>query len=77
MKKLLFIFCLLLIVGLTGFAQGTGGVEMATDLRSSGKIYVVVAVLSVIFLGLVLYLFSIDNRLKKIEKQKKNRKQKL
>jgi CcmD family protein len=70
MKKFLFTLFLLLSVTLAGIAQGTGGVEMATDLRSSGKIYVVVAVLSVIFIGLVLYLFSIDNRLKKIEKQK-------
>lgn len=44
-------------------------VEMATDLRSSGKIYVVVIVITVIFLGLLIYLFSIDKRLKKLEKK--------
>jgi len=53
------------------FAQDANGVEMATELRSSGKIYVVVAVLAVIFAGLAFYLFSIDNRLKKIEKLQK------
>ncbi|ASU35358.1 hypothetical protein MuYL_3473 [Mucilaginibacter xinganensis] len=51
------------------FAQGNG-VEMADELRSSGKIYVVVTIIVIIFVGLALYLFSIDRRLKKIEKEK-------
>ena len=71
MKKLLFSLVLLLFVSVLAFAQDNGGVEMATDLRSSGKIYVVVAVLATIFIGLAFYLFSIDNRLKKIEKHKR------
>jgi hypothetical protein len=70
MKKILLAFCFLLLT-ITAFAQGSGGVEMATELRSSGKIYVVVAVLITMFLGLAFYLFSIDNRLKKIEKLQK------
>jgi len=53
------------------FAQESNSVEMATGLRSSGKIYVVVAVISVIFIGLIAYLFSIDKRLKKIEREDK------
>ena len=44
-------------------------VEMATGLRSSGKIYVVVLVIAVIFIGLVIYLFSIDKRVSKLEKK--------
>ncbi len=71
MKKLLFTFCFLLLASVSIFAQESNGVEMATELRSSGKIYVVVAVLVTIFLGLAFYLFSIDNRLKKIEKLQK------
>jgi len=39
-------------------------------LRSSGKIYVVVLTIAIIFAGLALYLFSMDRRLKKIEKEK-------
>lgn len=46
------------------------GVEMADQLRSSGKIYVVVAVMFVLFLAFIIYLFSIDRRLKKIEQIK-------
>jgi CcmD family protein len=67
MKKLLSLFSLLIISVLETIAQPAAEVEMATGLRSSGKIYVVVIVLSVIFIGLVVYLFSIDRRLKKIE----------
>ena len=65
MKKLL-----LLMIALTStitlFAQSTE-IEMATAMRSSGKIYVVVAVIAVIFIGLVFYLISIDRKLKKLE----------
>jgi len=50
------------------FAQNND-VEMADTLRSSGKIYVVVACIVIILVGLLAYLFSIDKRLKKIEKE--------
>lgn len=50
------------------FAQSTD-TEMAFDMRNSGKIYVVVAVIAVIFVGLAMYLFSIDRRLKKLEQK--------
>ncbi len=49
------------------FAQDNG-VEMADSLRSNGKIYVVVICIVIILVGLLAYLFSIDKRLKKIEK---------
>lgn len=67
MKKLLSIIALL-ITSLHSFAQNNG-VEMATGLRSSGKIYVVVIVIVVIFLGLLAYIFSIDRRIKRLEKK--------
>ena len=44
-------------------------VEMANLMRSSGKIYVVVAVISVIFLGIVFFLIRIDSKIRKIEKR--------
>jgi CcmD family protein len=68
MKKLTFLL-LLLASFLTVSAQTDQSVDMADALRSSGKIYVVVAVIAVIFTGLAIYLFSIDRRLKKIEKE--------
>ncbi len=65
MKKIFILFTLLFISAAC-LAQD---VEMATELRSSGKIYIVVAVVAAIFAGLAIYLFSIDRRLKKLEKQ--------
>ncbi len=47
------------------------GVEMAETMRSNGKIYVVVGVIAIIFVGLVVYLFTIDRRLSKLEKDQK------
>ena len=70
MKKIL-LLCFLLFSSISIIAQESNGIDMATELRSSGKIYVVVAVLAVIFIGLAFYLFSMDNRLKKIEKLQK------
>ena len=70
MKRFILTLSLILSLTVIGLAQSSNGVEMADGLRSSGKIYVVVMVLVVIFIGLAFYLFSIDNRLKKIEKQK-------
>lgn len=44
-------------------------IEMADELRNSGKIYVVVAVMLLLFVSFIVYLFTIDKRLKKIEKE--------
>jgi predicted Na+-dependent transporter len=68
MKKLISALSLILIT-LTSFAQ-ENKIEMADQLRSSGKIYVVVAVMLLLFVSFIAYLFSIDKRLKKIEKDK-------
>ena len=55
---------------LTVFGQGMGGeVEMADLMRSSGKIYVVVAVLTIVFAGMILYLMQIDRKVKRLEKE--------
>jgi hypothetical protein len=51
------------------FAQ-SNEVEMADAMRASGKIYVVVAVMALLFISFIVYLFSIDKRLKKIENEK-------
>ena len=70
MKKIIILICIIL-QSIQSFSQQSNTVEMATGMRSSGKIYVVVAVMSVIFVGLAVYLFSIDKRLKKIERENK------
>ncbi|SDG48506.1 hypothetical protein SAMN05421827_10733 [Pedobacter terrae] len=67
MKKILFSL-ILMMATLQLFAQDNG-VEMADSLRSNGKIYVVVICIVIILVGLLAYLFSIDKKLKKIEKE--------
>ena len=44
-------------------------VEMADTLRSEGKIYVVVAIMLVIFVGLIGYLFLMDRKVTRLEKK--------
>ncbi len=38
-----------------------------TGLRSQGKIFVVIAVIALIFMGLSIYLIAMDRRIKKLE----------
>ncbi|HEX7367833.1 MAG TPA: CcmD family protein [Pelobium sp.] len=66
MKKII-LFVITLVSSFNVFAQ-ENSVEMADKLRSSGKIYVVVAVMLLLFTAFILYLFSIDKRVKKLEK---------
>ncbi|HRG80235.1 MAG TPA: CcmD family protein [Cyclobacteriaceae bacterium] len=44
-------------------------IEMADTMRSEGKIYVVVAILLVIFVGLIGYLVFLDRKITRIEKK--------
>lgn len=67
MKKIIFAL-MLLLSSVQLFAQ-SNDVEMADALRSNGKIYVVVICIVIILVGLLIYLFSLDKRLKKIEKK--------
>lgn len=46
-------------------------VEMADTMRSEGKIYVVVAIILTIFMGLIIYLVRLDRKVSNIEKQLK------
>ena len=53
-------------------AQDTAEIEMADRMMASGKIYVVVAVLLLIFLGIVLYLILLDRKIGKLERDVNN-----
>ena len=48
---------------------GQSEVEMADTLRSEGKIYVVLTIMLVIFFGLIGYLFLMDRKVTRLEKQ--------
>ncbi len=41
-------------------------------MRSTGKIYVVIAVLCVIFIGIVLFLINLDRKITRLENEVKN-----
>ena len=69
MKKLTSLI-LMLLCFVAVQAQPGQDVEMADAMRSSGKIYVVIGTIVIVFAGLAIYLFTIDRRLKKIEKEK-------
>ena len=60
----LVVCCLLL--NAIAFAQDKP--EMADVMRSNGKIYVVVAVCLTILIGLFIYVFTIDKRVSRMEK---------
>ena len=73
MKKLIITICLFSCLVLNAQESYQGAeqtkVEMADQFREDGKIYVVVAVVSTVLLGLIIYAINIDRRLSKLEKE--------
>jgi hypothetical protein len=61
---------ILTIVGMLSFfiSVAQEKPEMADTLRSNGKIYTVVAVCLTILIGLFCYIFIIDRKISKLEK---------
>jgi len=59
---------LLLLITSTLFAQDA---QMADTMRSEGKIYVVVAIMLVIFTGLIAFLIYTDRKISKLESRLK------
>lgn len=66
MKKISLIILFLNTIGLLS-AQNAG----ESVMQSSGKIYVVVGIILIIFALIVLYLFRIDKKISKLEKNNK------
>lgn len=65
MKRLLLLF---LLSAYGTMAQNPNNVEMADTFRQEGKIYVVVGVIVIIFIGLFVYLVSVDRKVSRLEK---------
>jgi CcmD family protein len=66
-------FLLLLVsitLSFTASAQASD-IEMADQFRADGKIYVVIAVVSVILIGLFAYLFRLEKKIADLEKRSK------
>jgi undecaprenyl pyrophosphate phosphatase UppP len=65
-------FCLTIIVLFFAnivHAQAGQEVQMADGMRSNGKIYIVVAVCLTILVGLFFYVYSLDRKISKMEKE--------
>lgn len=67
MKKISLATFILMLTAWTANAQEE--VQMADKFRAEGKIYIVILVMLIIFIGLSIYLFSIDKRVKALEKR--------
>ena len=68
LKKILFAALLLIVSVVVKAQNGEKKVEMADLMRSNGRIYVVVAVMLTILIGLVLYVVRIDRKITKLER---------
>jgi hypothetical protein len=71
MKCKLLSLLLGMLISTNLFAQQTVTEEipMADQMRADGKIWVVVAVISVIFAGIILFLIGMERKVSKLEKQ--------
>jgi CcmD family protein len=76
MKK--FVTIVLLLFSLNALAQekvevteadySNSGVEMADQMRADGKIYVLVGIILIIFIGITGYIVATDRKISKLEK---------
>ena len=57
-----------LLLSAACFAQDKG-MDTADEMRKNGKIYVVVAVCLTILIGLFIYVFVVDRKVTRLEKQ--------
>jgi K+-transporting ATPase A subunit len=69
MKYLLTLVCLIA----SAAAQAQETVEMADKLRAEGKIYVIVVIILIVLAGLLTYLFMLDKKITKLEKERGSR----
>lgn len=73
MKRFLLSIILLLLMVFPAFSQEMAANEEGNIFWQSGKIYVVIAVIAIIFAGIIVYLISIDRKVGKMEKELKNK----
>jgi len=73
LKQIPAVLLLTLLTTLPILAQGSD-IEMADRLREDGKIWVVVGVIVLIFIGITVYLVLTDRKISRLEKQLKQNK---
>jgi len=67
--KFILFFCSMLAFFISSAQTMNAEPAMADTFRSEGKIFVVIAVLSIIFICIISYLVYLDIKLKKLEKK--------
>ena len=66
LQRICFTLLMICALAFSSFAQNQP--EMADVMHSNGKIYVVVAVLMVVLMGLIFYVIALDKKIRKLEK---------
>lgn len=74
MNKFIRPFVALLFFASTIPSWSQNQVPMADNLRTEGKIYVVVTIILIVLAGLIFYLFLMDKKVKKLEKMVSDKK---
>ena len=68
--KAFFLLLVSFTLSFTASAQASD-IEMADQFRADGKIYVVIAVVNVVLIGLFAYLFRLERKVTELEKRSK------
>jgi uncharacterized membrane protein len=69
MKLFKIISCLLLLLSSFSLcAQENNTVKMADNFYGEGKIYIVIAVMTIIFVGIIIYLIRLEKKINRLEK---------
>ena len=71
MRKIKSLLSLFIVLAFTTTvnAQSSGESAFGQTMRSTGRIYVVIAVMTTILVGLFLYLIRLDRRMGRLEKE--------
>lgn len=67
MKRLIRTILGIVFLLVSAAAKAQADVQMADGMRSEGKIYVVVGIILIVLTGLVVYLVTLDRKVKKLE----------
>ena len=68
-KAIFSLFILLLITMFVNAQEGTAKTDFGETMRSNGRIYVVIAVILTILIGLILYVVRLDRKMSKMERE--------
>lgn len=67
-RTIFYFFILLLSTIVVQAQEGTAKTDFGETMRSNGRIYVVIAVILTILIGLILYVVRLDRKMSKMER---------